>query len=1074
MPDETRHCTSCGLTLADGGSSHSCPNCLLRLALTDDEETDLEERQEKSAVELPSGLRSRFFADYELLEELARGGMGIIYKARQLSLNRLVALKMIQSSHLTSAEARLRFRLEIEAVARLSHPHIVPLYESGEHQGIHYFSMRLVEGGSLARQMSGGDGARPRAARHRRQPFLNSSLSLLRFVAIARAVHYAHQRGILHRDLKPSNILLDADGEPHVADFGLAKMLEQESGVTFTQTILGSPNYMAPEQASTASGQVTIAADVYGLGAILYELLAGQPPFKAATPIETIRKVLDEEPVPPRKLQPGIDPDLETICLKSLRKDPARRYASAEDLASDLERWLDGRPILARPFGIGEQVWRWCARQPALAAAIALSCLLLITLIVGTAIAGVRIHQAERRAAAQLQESLLGEARALSLAFEVGDRAQALKLIRQAMALGGAPDFRDRARDEALALMSRTDVSFVLHPEISGSPDPWHNLHDPSRSLIATVVARTNVILRSVASGSELTRWSTSTEPVEQLEAFSPDGRYMAVRHPEGWSIREVATGRSCFWTNKVDPAFAFAPDQPAVFIQDAPSQLCIVNLVDGTPVDRRIIDTGGNPERPYHWSLLKISPDGHKLAAARIRSRLVEIIDLDSGVVHRRITNGTACAALGWSRDSANLAISTTDGRVKIIDARTGRRRMLTVARPGIARSVAFNADGDLLAASFTDRSVQLFDLTAVRSVFAFYCDGARVDFDRDGTRFGPVLRDSRIGWLEIQRPEEFREFTTGGTEMELTGCSFSPDGSFLISGNLTNVLISDSFTGTPLLRLPTFRMGAFVFSPDEKQVLGSGTPGMFRWQLARSDAGWYLDNQERVIPGAGWRSFSFAAGARHFAAANVRSNAAYLFDSPVSNRLSEVGPHVGVDAVATSPDGRWLATGSSADRHVKVWETASGRELLNLSVGAKPQPVFSRNGEWLAASGSSFHLYRTASWQPAPALPIEGDPAVLGAAAFSPDGRILAVIANLDSIQLVDLAAWKSLGRLKLPRPRILTALAFSPDGKRLAAAGDLARMRVWDLQKIQSHLNSIEIPWDIPSPGRPAQSR
>src|SRR5688572_5007700 len=244
MTDDKQFCPGCGLALSPGDTGRGCPHCLLRLALTTDEETDLLERKAKETPPLPSGLRSRFFGDYEVLEEIARGGMGVIYKARQLSLNRLVALKMIQASHLFSAEARLRFRMEVEAVAQLNHPHIVPLYESGEHDGTHFFTMRLVEGGSLAQRCE------VRGAKGELNTPLSFRTSALLLLKVARAVHYAHQRGILHRDLKPSNILLDAQGEPHVADFGLAKMLARESGFTFTESILGSPNYMAPEQAS--------------------------------------------------------------------------------------------------------------------------------------------------------------------------------------------------------------------------------------------------------------------------------------------------------------------------------------------------------------------------------------------------------------------------------------------------------------------------------------------------------------------------------------------------------------------------------------------------------------------------------------------------------------------------------------------------------------------------------------------------------------------------------------------------------------------------------------------------------
>ncbi|HZO85509.1 MAG TPA: serine/threonine-protein kinase, partial [Verrucomicrobiae bacterium] len=288
-------CPECGLEIPAGTASFGCPACSLRLALSPDEATT-------SATQppLPHGLKSRFFGDYEILEELGRGGMGVVYRARQLSLNRVVALKMVQSHHLLSDEARLRFRVEIEAVAQLHHPHIVSLYESGERDGAHYFTMRLVEGGDLAAQFK------------RDRPLREHVKSL---VEVCRAVHYAHQRGILHRDLKPSNILVDQQGEPHVADFGLARSLDHDSGFTFTSSVLGSPNYMAPEQATGKARQLTTAVDVYGLGAILYHLLAGRPPFQAKTPIETLRLVVDREPVSPRSLSPKADRDLETIAL---------------------------------------------------------------------------------------------------------------------------------------------------------------------------------------------------------------------------------------------------------------------------------------------------------------------------------------------------------------------------------------------------------------------------------------------------------------------------------------------------------------------------------------------------------------------------------------------------------------------------------------------------------------------------------------------------------------------------------------------------------------------------------------
>ncbi len=341
-------------------------------------------------------------AGYEILGELGRGGMGVVYKARQTKLKRLVALKMILGGTHAGGQELARFRSEAEAVARLQHPNIVQVYEVGERDGCPFFSLEYIDGGSLAGKLDGTP-QQPRAA-----------AKLVE--TLARAMQSAHQHGIIHRDLKPANVLLTADGIPKITDFGLAKQLDTESSQTQSGAIMGTPSYMAPEQAEGRIKEIGTAADVYALGAILYELLGGRPPFKGATVVDTLEQVRSQEPVSPRRLQPGLARDLETICLKCLHKDPARRYASALDLADDLRRFLEDKPIVARPVGAADRAWRWCRRNPVLAGLVAACILALVGGTTVSAFFAVRANDSARRAddKATLAEANADKARRLA------------------------------------------------------------------------------------------------------------------------------------------------------------------------------------------------------------------------------------------------------------------------------------------------------------------------------------------------------------------------------------------------------------------------------------------------------------------------------------------------------------------------------------------------------------------------------------------------------------------------------------------------------------------------------------
>ncbi len=327
---------------------------------------------------------------YEVLGELGRGGMGVVYKARHEALDRVVALKVLRAGPHADADELRRFRHEAQAAARLQHPHIVQVFETGEHNGLPYFSQEYVAGGSLDRKLAGTPQPPREAAR----------LAL----TLAGAVHAAHQAGVVHRDLKPANVLLTADGTPKVADFGLARR-QDVPGRTARGEVLGTPLYMAPEQAAGRAQEVGPAADVYALGAILYELLTGRPPFQGATTYDTLTQVLHQEPVPPARLQPTTPRDLETVCLKCLRKEPGRRYPSAADLADDLRRFLAGEPVRARPVGPWERGWKWARRRPAWAALLAVSAAAVLTLAAVVGVYTGHLHAARRQAEAHAEQA---------------------------------------------------------------------------------------------------------------------------------------------------------------------------------------------------------------------------------------------------------------------------------------------------------------------------------------------------------------------------------------------------------------------------------------------------------------------------------------------------------------------------------------------------------------------------------------------------------------------------------------------------------------------------------------------
>jgi hypothetical protein len=679
---------------------------------------------------------------YELLEELGRGGMGVVYKARQVKADRLVALKMILSGAHASAADLQRFRTEAEAVARLSHPNIVQVFEVGEHDGRPFFSMEYCPGGSLEKHLGGTPLPSAEAAR------------LVQ--ALAGAVQHAHAAGVVHRDLKPANVLLTFsrepeasagaapalasgsrlnDATPKISDFGLAKRLG-EAGQTASGAVLGTPSYMAPEQAAGGSKEVGPAADVYALGAILYECLTGRPPFKAATPLDTILQVVADEPVPPSRLNPKVPRDLETVCLKCLEKRPPRRYRSAAALAEDLRRCREGEPIAARPAGALERAWKWCRRRPAVAALLAVCVVAAAALLGGGAwftwqlSEKTRLAEQERdNARSQSARADAEEARTRRQLALTRRALQTAQLVRAGSLVAHDPDLAAPLLDDAdLFPPGERDFTWAWYRRLSRlerfalNTDPSGKQGQlalrplalsPDGDLLAAVFVRQpkEFDQRGLAEVRFLDpRTGEPRKPALPVDgwvvnlAFSPDGKYLALRREETISLHELATGKETVspkeWLGPIRigrGAMAFGPDGrlaarwglggDEVVLWKTPS------FEESARVKLEGFDADG--QSPGQIDCLAFRPDGKVLAIGsgiQLRGRLT-LWDLAAGKAVATVKTHRAVQGLAFSPDGKTLAVGTALWDLERLAP------LWAVPPAGLVSSVAFSPDGRTLA---------------------------------------------------------------------------------------------------------------------------------------------------------------------------------------------------------------------------------------------------------------------------------------------------------------------------------------------------------------------------------------
>ena len=1016
-------CAVCGTELLQETPEGLCPKCMLARGLellVTPEPTLSNLPTDAAGVRTPfTGTTFRYFGDYEVLEEIATGGMGVVFKARQASLNRLVALKLISAGALATEALVKRFKAEAEAAASLSHPNIVPIHEIGERHGQHYFSMGLIVG--------------PNLREHLRSRPLPTRQSAQLIAILARAVHHAHQHGVLHRDIKPGNVLIDGDGSPHLTDFGLAKLVQKDSTLTHTNAILGTPAYMAPEQARGDIKSVTTAADIYGLGAVLYECLTGQPPFAGGTSFETIRQVLEKEPRPPSELNSAVDRDVQTICLKCLEKEPARRYPSALSLAEDLERWLRNEPIEARSSTTFERLQKWVRRRPAIAG---LSASLVVALLAGFVLVfwqwRLQLRATERaerdqyrtkimaadnfgadRTKHRMREILLScpeRFRHWEWGYLLGRSELATRSFRAQSSAVKAMAF---SRDGFRLASGDQDGNVRLHYLGVGKEIISARTHGP---IISVALNSRHQHLVAVSADGSASVWNSDTavlvrkiEPTSGItgSSLSRDGRWLAVCAKNQLIVWNTETGQKVkpstpYPANALRAVFDFSGDRIAISL---PNSVIVCETETG-----RVLSTLAR-ELDY----LSFTPDGRSIVGGRSSSASggeLALFNLETGVGH---TTGTSADSVLVGPNGKYFVTRSSDFSVRLWDLETMkeiRRRSPDAAE---IYPQAFSPDGKWVASAMSNGNVELWSLELWRvdtGSVALPITGvvSSLAAASDGT-----FPDGAAAIWDVRNSAELKRLSAHkGT---LTDTAFSSDSRyFATAGDDGVVKLWDAASGEERHASQAHNgpVKSIVFHPDGRQLISGGPDGsLTSWDFASGNSR-TLGRTKNSIS-----KIALRADGQQVLVGSLQG-ITELIDfktGQIELTLSQEAQSARVSAVSFDPSGRSIAIGS-ANGTIQLCNASSGRQLLRLQTHAVPIAVFFTPDSQRLFTVSSYEhpepgqsrieIWDTADGAPLLAIPASGK--ISFAAALTTDARKLFVAHDSPSIQVWEPLPWRN----------------------------------------------------------------